>query len=168
MKKLLSLLFVLPLFLSCETQTIELNSQVGEGLRGSQTKLYAGSMDYAKTTLDVLQAYADGDFDFIMEKMADTVSFFPDRGGELISLVNPFNDFLSSMQEPYDSISRNPYNVTSVSSGLEDSYTIISVPFTEVRYAKDGSVERDRVFERFIFNSDGKITRVNKWSSELD
>ena len=167
MKKLL-ILFVLPLFLSCETQTIEVNSQVGEGLRGNQTKLYAGSMDYAKTTLDVLQAYADGDFDFIMEKMADTVSFFPDKGGELISLVNPFNDFLSSMQESYDSISRNPYNVTSVSSGLEDSFTIISVPFTEIRYAKDGSVERDRVFERFIFNSEGKITRVNKWSSELN
>ncbi len=66
MKKFLLLLLVLPLFLSCETKTIEVNSQVGEGLRGSQTKLYAGSMDYAKTTLDVLQAYADGDFDFIM------------------------------------------------------------------------------------------------------
>ena len=109
MKKLL-ILFVLPLFLSCETQTIEVNSQVGEGLRGNQTKLYAGSMDYAKTTLDVLQAYADGDFDFIMEKMADSVSFFPDKGGELISLVNPFNDFLVSMQESYDSIKRSPYN----------------------------------------------------------
>ena len=168
MKKLL-ILFALPLFLACDTETVEVNSQVGEGLVGNnQNKLYAGSMDYAETTLDVLQAYADGDFDFIMEKMADSVSFFPDKGGELISLVNPFNDFLSSMQESYDSISRNPYNVTSISSGLEDSYTIISVPFTEIRYAKDGSVERDRVFERFIFNSDGKIVRVNKWSSELN
>ena len=167
MKKIITLLIVATLF-SCETKTVEVNTQAGEGLQNNKYKLYAGSMDYAKTIIDVLQAYSEGDFDFIMEKMADTVSFFPDKGGELISLVNPFNDFLSSMQEPYDSISRNPYNVTSVSSGLEDSYTIISVPFTEVRYAKDGSVERDRVFERFIFNSDGKITRVNKWSSELD
>ena len=168
MKKLL-LLFALPLFLACDTETVEVNSQVGEGLIGNnQNKLYAGSMDYADITLDVLQAYADGDFDFIMEKMADSVSFFPDKGGELISLVNPFNDFLVSMQESYDSITRTPYNVTSVSSGLDDSYTIISVPFTETRYAKDGSVERDRVFERFIFNSDGKIARVNKWSSELN
>ena len=168
MKKLL-ILFVLSLFLACDTETVEVNSQVGKGLFGNnQNKLYAGSMDYAETTLDVLQAYADGDFDFIMEKMADSVRFFPDKGGEVISLVNPFNDFLVSLHESYDSISRNPYNVTSVSSGLDNSSTIVSVPFTEIRYAKDGSIERDRVFERFIFNSDGKIIRVNKWSSELN
>ena len=57
---------------------------------------------------------------------------------------------------------------SSISPGLEDSFTIISVPFTEIRYAKDGTVERERIFERFIFNSEGKIGRVNKWSSELD
>lgn len=167
MKKIITLLIVATL-ISCETKTVEVNSQVGEGLLSNQNKLYAGSMDYAKTTIDVLQAFSDGDFDFIMEKMADTVAFFPEKGGELVTLINPFSDFLATMQEPYDSVIRNPYNVTSVSSGLENSYTIISVPFTEIRYAKDGSVERERVFERFIYNSDGKIARVNKWSSELD
>ena len=167
MKKIITLLIVATLF-SCETKTVEVNTQAGEGLQNNNYKLYAGSMDYAKTTIDVLQAYSDGDFDFIMEKMADTVAFFPDKGGEMVTLINPFSDFLATMQEPYDSIVRNPYNVTSISPGLEDSFTIISVPFTETRYAKDGSVERDRVFERFIFNSDGKIVRVNKWSSELN
>ena len=167
MKKIITLLIIATL-ISCETKTVEVNSQVGEGLLSNQNKLYAGSMDYAKTTIDVLQAFSDGDFDFIMEKMADTVAFFPEKGGELVTLINPFSDFLATMQEPYDSVIRNPYNVTSVSSGLENSYTIISVPFTEIRYAKDGSVERERVFERFIYNSDGKIARVNKWSSELD
>ena len=167
MKKIITLLIIATL-ISCETKTVEVNSQVGEGLLNNQNKLYAGSMDYAKTTIDVLQAFSDGDFDFIMEKMADTVAFFPEKGGELVTLINPFSDFLATMQEPYDSVIRNPYNITSVSSGLENSYTIISVPFTEIRYAKDGSVERERVFERFIYNSDGKIARVNKWSSELD
>ena len=167
MKKIITLLIIATL-ISCETKTVEVNSQVGEGLSNNQNKLYAGSMDYAKTTIDVLQAFSDGDFDFIMEKMADTVAFFPEKGGELVTLINPFSDFLATMQEPYDSVIRNPYNITSVSSGLENSYTIISVPFTEIRYAKDGSVERERVFERFIYNSDGKIARVNKWSSELD
>ena len=167
MKKIITLLIIATL-ISCETKTVEVNSQVGEGLLNNQNKLYAGSMDYAKTTIDVLQAFSDGDLDFIMEKMADTVAFFPEKGGELVTLINPFSDFLATMQEPYDSVIRNPYNITSVSSGLENSYTIISVPFTEIRYAKDGSVERERVFERFIYNSDGKIARVNKWSSELD
>tara|TARA_B100001057_G_scaffold434148_1_gene463543 strand:- start:694 stop:1197 length:504 start_codon:yes stop_codon:yes gene_type:complete len=167
MKKIITLLIIATL-ISCETKTVEVNSQVGEGLLNNQNKLYAGSMDYAKTTIDVLQAFSDRDFDFIMEKMADTVAFFPEKGGELVTLINPFSDFLATMQEPYDSVIRNPYNITSVSSGLENSYTIISVPFTEIRYAKDGSVERERVFERFIYNSDGKIARVNKWSSELD
>lgn len=167
MKKIITLLIIATL-ISCETKTVEVNGQVGEGLLNNQNKLYAGSMDYAKTTINVLQAFSDGDFDFIMEKMADTVAFFPEKGGELVTLINPFSDFLATMQEPYDSVIRNPYNITSVSSGLENSYTIISVPFTEIRYAKDGSVERERVFERFIYNSDGKIVRVNKWSSELD
>lgn len=167
MKKIITLLIIATL-ISCETKTVEVNGQVGEGLLNNQNKLYAGSMDYAKTTINVLQAFSDGDFDFIMEKMADTVAFFPEKGGELVTLINPFSDFLATMQEPYDSVIRNPYNITSVSSGVENSYTIISVPFTEIRYAKDGSVERERVFERFIYNSDGKIVRVNKWSSELD
>ena len=167
MKKIITLLIVAILF-SCETKTVEVNTQAGEGLLNNKYKLYAGSMDYAKTTIDLLQAYSDGDFDFIMEKMADTVVFFPDRGGEMVTLINPFSDFLATMQEPYDSIVRNPYNVTSIRPGLEDSFTIISVPFTEIRYAKDGTVERERIFERFIFNSEGKIGRVNKWSSELD
>ena len=167
MKKIITLLIVATLF-SRETKTVEVNTQAGEGLQNNKYKLYAGSMDYAKTTIDVLQAYSDGDFDFIMEKMADTVAFFPDKGGEMVTLINPFSDFLATMQEPYDSIVRNPYNVTSISPGLEDSFTIISVPFTEIRYAKDGTVERERIFERFIFNSEGKIGRVNKGSSELD
>ena len=167
MKKII-LLFVFTVFLSCETKTVEVNAQVGKALYGDQNKLYAGNMDYAKTTVDVLKAYADGNFDLMMEKMADTVRFFPDKGGELVTLVNPFNDFLASMQEPYDSLTRGAYNVTSITTGIEGSSTIISVPFTEIRYLKDGSVERERVFERFIFNSEGKIGRVNKWTAELD
>ena len=81
MKKIITLLIVATLF-SCETKTVEVNTQAGEGLQNNKYKLYAGSMDYAKTIIDVLQAYSDGDFDFIMEKMADTVRFFPDKGGE--------------------------------------------------------------------------------------
>ena len=39
MKKL-SILFALPLFLACDTETVEVNSQVGEGLVGNnQNKL---------------------------------------------------------------------------------------------------------------------------------
>ena len=65
-------------------------------------------------------------------------------------------------------MTRGAYNVTSITSGLEGSSTIISIPFTEIRYLKDGSVEKERVFERFIFNPEGKIARVNKWTAELD
>ena len=166
--KNLYLIILTAVFISCETKTVEVNTKVGKALYGNQNKLYAGNMDYAKTTVAVLEAYADGNFDLIMEKMADTVRFFPDKGGELVTLVNPFNDFLASMQEPYDSLTRGAYNVTSISTGLEGSSTIISVPFTEIRYLKDGSVEKERVFERFIFNSEGKIGSDNKRTAELD
>ena len=41
------------------------------------------------------------------------------------------------------------------------------MPFTEVRYAKDGSVEKERIIERF-WVVDGKVVRVNKWAAELN
>ena len=57
MKKI-TLLLVVAAFLSCETKTVEVNTQVGKALYGDQNKLFAGNMDYAKTTIDVLKAYA--------------------------------------------------------------------------------------------------------------
>ena len=47
-----------------------------------------------------------------------------------------------------------------------DNFTIVTVPFTELRYAKDGSVEKERIIERFFV--DGKVVRVNKWAAELN
>ena len=46
-----------------------------------------------------------------------------------------------------------------------ENYTIVSIPFSETRYKKDGTVENESIFERFILK-DGKFVRVNKWVAE--
>ena len=168
MKKIL-LLFIIIAFISCETNTVEVVKPAGEWLVGNWTgkKMIPGPEEDAQTAMDVTMGYADKVFELMMEKSADTVMFFPEKGGEIVELVKPFGDFLKSLQEPYDSIVRTPYNVYPIRPEGSDNFTIVTVPFTEIRYAKDGSVEKERVIERF-WVVDGKVVRVNKWAAELN
>ena len=168
MKKII-LLFVFTVFISCETKTVEVVKPAGEWLVGNWAgkKMIPGPEEDAQTAMDVIMGYADKDFELMMEKSADTVMFFPEKGGEIVELVKPFDDFLKSLQEPYDSIVRTPYNVYPIRPEGSDNFTIVTVPFTEIRYAKDGSVEKERVIERFWI-VDGEVVRVNKWTAELN
>ena len=168
MKKII-LLIVFTAFMSCETKTVEVVKPAGEWLMGNLKgdKMIPGPDEDAQVAMDVIMGYANKDFELMMERSADTVMFFPEKGGELVQLVKPFDDFVESLQEPYDSIVRTPYNVYPLRPESSDNFTIVTVPFTEIRYAKDGSVEKERIIERFwVF--DGKVVRVNKWAAELN
>ena len=168
MKKII-LLIVFTAFMSCETKTVEVAKPAGEWLIGSLKgdKFIPGPEEDAQVAMDVIMGYAEKDFELMMERSADTVMFFPEKGGEIIQLVKPFDDFVKSLQEPYDSIVRTPYNVYPIRPESSDNFTIVTVPFTELRYAKDGSVEKERIIERF-WVVDGKVVRVNKWAAELN
>ena len=141
MKKII-LLIVFTAFMSCETKTVEVVKPAGEWLMGNfeGDKMIPGPDEDAQVAMDVIMGYANKDFELMMERSADTVMFFPEKGGELVQLVKPFDDFVESLQEPYDSIVRTPYNVYPLRPESSDNFTIVTVPFTEVRYAKDLSL----------------------------
>ena len=78
-------------FLSCETKTVEVAKPAGEWLIGS---LKGDKFIQAQVAMDVIMGYAEKDFELMMERSADTVMFFPEKGGEIIQLVKPFDDFV--------------------------------------------------------------------------
>jgi len=166
MKNYILLTIIAIVALSCESKTVEVDKVAGQQLRGDNigNGFTLGSNDDMQTTLDVIYAYAEGNFDLVMEKMADTCYFRPEKGGEWITLANPFGDFLQTLHDPYDSIVRSVYNAVPIKSEGSE-YTIVSVPFSEIKYGKDGTVVNESVYERFWLK-DGKIERVVKWVAE--
>ena len=56
------------------------------------------------------------------------------------SASQSFTDFLKGLHEPYDSIKRQAWNAYPISPVGAENYTIVSIPFSETRYKKDGSV----------------------------
>ena len=91
MKKIL-LLFITAAFLSCETKTVEVAKPAGEWLIGSLKgdKFIPGPEKDAQVAMDVIMGYAEKDFELMMERSADTVMFFPEKGGEIVQLVAVF------------------------------------------------------------------------------
>ena len=166
MKKYL-ILFVSIVLVSCETKTLEVPVVAGEQFWGDNQGegFVPGPKEDLQTALDILYGYADAEFDMISEKSLDTVYFRPEKGGEVITMAKPFTDFLKGLHEPYDSIKRQAWNAYPISPVGAENYTIVSIPFSETRYKKDGTVENESIFERFILK-DGKLLRVNKWVAE--
>ena len=77
------------------------------------------------------------------------------------------NDLLKFMEEyfsQYDSISQVVQGyIPHQWEGQEN--TVVSVASREIKYKKDGTIEDERLFERF-FIKDNKIFRVMAWSAE--
>ena len=167
MKNFLLLIFISMLF-SCETKTVEIEKKAGIVLNGNNKgkKFVFGSDKDAQIALDMVQAYADREFDKMNELANDTVMFFPDMGGKYIAVAAPANDFLASLHEPYDSIRRFIWNAIPLKFENND-YTNVVVSFQEFKYGKDGTVEKSKVVEK-IYVRNGKVFRINQLMGELD
>ena len=74
-------------------------------------------------------------------------------------------ELIKSMHEPYDSITREIYDVIPLVPSYNKDLTVVIFPFTETRYGKDGSIEKYRFTERHYI-SGGKVYGVRKWSQE--
>ena len=167
MKKILFSILIISL-IGCESKTIEIEKKAGIILNGQNKgkKLVFGSDTDAQIALDAVQAYADREFDKMNELFADTVMFFPPQGGKYVPIAIPANDFLASLHEPYDSITRYIWNAIPLKYEDRD-YTNVIVSFQEFKYGKDGSVEKSKVVDK-IYMRDGKIFRVNQLMGELE
>ena len=168
MKKIILLLTV-AFLLSCETKTVEVEKTAGMVYYGQNKggTFDLGSDESAKIAVDLVLAYADGNFELMNEMSTDTVMFFEPSVGKPIPVVrDPNYTFLKEIQSPYDSIQRIIWNAIPIKAVGAD-YETVTVSFRETRYYKTGDVEKLRLVER-IFIRDGKFFRVNQWKGIVD
>ena len=114
-----------------------------------------------------MKAYENMDAQTMVDIAADTVKFHPGDIAGVFDVDMTNTDFINERQSNWDSINRS-YNYI-LPTKLEDSnWGIVDAAFREDRFVKDGTVESDYFFERFIINNDGEIVRVVQWSRPVD
>jgi hypothetical protein len=158
MKKVTLLITITFLIISCQNNEPNVDKNVGEILSGNNkgSTYSIGSMEHAQLALDFSTAFVNQDYDFVTEeKGLERLEF------DLPSLI----ELAKSMHEPYDSITRNVYDVIPVVPSYDENLTVVMFPFTETRYRKDGEIEKYRFYERHYIR-EGKIAGVRKWSQE--
>ena len=167
MKKILFLLTTL-IFLGCQNQDSAgfANYDGRFDSYDADAKYVLGSDEDAQLAVNLVLAYADKDTDYMVEKMADSVTFLPPQGGEsMVMRRNQVADVIMQLHSPYDSIKRTVWNAVPLQTQGTD-FTRVTVAFSEQRFFKDGSQENLRIIDR-IFISDGKIYRIHQWDAEL-
>ena len=169
MKKVTLLITITLLIISCQNNEPAVDKNVGEILSGNNkgSTYSIGSMEHAQLALDFSTAFVNQNYDFITEEnYLETVFFYPEKGLERLEFDLPsLIELAKSMHEPYDSITRNVYDVIPVVPSYDKNLTVVMFPFTETRYRKDGEIEKYRFYERHYIR-EGKIAGVRKWSQE--
>ena len=162
MKKLIYILFAF-LMLSCQ-QSVE----VSAGIANSDGDKYIlGSDEDTKLAVDLILAYADKNIDYMTEKMADSVTYWPPQGGKSMTMgLEDVPGVVMQLHSSYDSITRRVWNAVPLKISGSD-YTRVTVAFSERRYLKDGSQENLRIIDR-VFIRDGKIYRIHQWDAEME
>ena len=166
MKKLL-LLLISTVLISCQPQITEKSAgkwyqENPPRLSGQKFKI--GSDEASEMVVKVIRDFADMDKnESIIESMADSVNFYSPEGYQKLDMTT--TETLASFQEPYDSIKRFVVSAVPLTFG-ESSINMVDVVFRERRF-KDGEVNRRRVFERFWVNSNGKISTIAIFPSDV-
>ncbi len=165
MKKIFSIFIILIISISCNTP-VEYEKVGGEWLREG-SRLGKGYMigdqkdsDLAKKFLD---AYENMDAQLMVDLSADTVKFHPADIGGVFDVDMTNTDFIVERQSNWDSISRDYIFIMPIN--LEDSDgRIVTTAFSETRYIKDGSTEKNIFYERLSINEQDQIDRVVQYS----
>ena len=165
--RILYTLIISAALISCEPQLTDkfAGKWYGENppqLSGQKFKI--GSDQAAEMVVKVILDFADMDKnEIIIESMADSVNFYSPEGYQKLDMTT--TETLASFQEPYDSIKRSVVSAVPLTFG-ESSINMVDVVFRERRF-KDGEVNRRRVFERFWVNSNGKISTISIFPSDV-
>ena len=165
--RILYSLIISAVLISCEPQLTDKSAGkwYGENTRQlSGQKFKIGSDQAAEMVVKVILDFADMDKnEIIIESMADSVNFYSPEGYQKLDMTT--TETLASFQEPYDSIKRSVVSAVPLTFG-ESSINMVDVVFRERRF-KDGEVNRRRVFERFWVNSNGKISTISIFPSDV-
>ena len=165
--RILYTLIISAALISCEPQLTDKSAGKWYGenppqLAGQKFKI--GSDQAAEMVVKVILDFADMDKnEIIIESMADSVNFYSPEGYQKLDMTT--TETLASFQEPYDSIKRSVVSAVPLTFG-ESSINMVDVVFRERRF-KDGEVNRRRVFERFWVNSNGKISTIAIFPSDV-
>ena len=165
--RILYTLIISAALISCEPQLTDkfAGKWYGENppqLSGQKFKI--GSDQAAEMVVKVILDFADMDKnEIIIESMADSVNFYSPEGYQKLDMTT--TETLASFQEPYDSIKRSVVSAVPLTFG-ESSINMVDVVFRERRF-KDGEVNRRRVFERFWVNSNGKLSTISIFPSDV-
>ena len=165
--RILYTLTISAVLISCEPQLTDKSAGKWYGenppqLSGQKFKI--GSDQAAEMVVKVILDFADMDKnEIIIESMADSVNFYSPEGYQKLDMTT--TETLASFQEPYDSIKRSVVSAVPLTFG-ESSINMVDVVFRERRF-KDGEVNRRRVFERFWVNSNGKISTIAIFPSDV-
>lgn len=159
MKKVILLLAIFTSFSSCTNQVVEkeVKSKAGEWV-SSGTKFLMGSDEQVEVVKSLLANYAAMDAEAVFSNTRDTVRFFPFNAEKPVMMTVKDQKEMFSL---YDSIVSKP--VYFLPYELEGVRSLVEVTSTEIKYKKDGTIEKDLFLEKFIFGDDGKIHTVRQW-----
>ena len=161
MKKIITLLIIATL-ISCETEVVKVPLKAGEIALGPNTgsKYYLTSDDNVDIVKKLLESWNNMDPDGMFEVLEDTITWYD--ASEKKPIVADKN-FIIEYMSAYDSISQvvQGYIPHQYEGQTAD---VVSVASRETKFKKDGTVEDDRLFERFFIRN-GKIFRVMAWSA---
>ena len=161
MKKII-LFLTIGLIFSCESSEV-----VSAGYNMDGSNYILGSDEDNQLAMDLVLAYADKNTDFMIQNMADSLTYSPPSGGVSMTMSNDqVPDVIMQLHSPYDSINRTIWNsVPLIRKGTD--FARVTVAFSENRFLKDGSQENLRFIDRIIIR-DGKIFRVNQWEADME
>ena len=97
MKKII-LLLTIGLIFSCETSEV-----VSAGYNMDGSNYILGSDEDSQLAMDLVLAYADKNTDFMIQNMADSVTYSPPSGGVSMTMSNDqVPDVIMQLHSPYD------------------------------------------------------------------
>ena len=141
-------------------QEVVINSGAGQWV-SSGAKYTLGSDDDVAIVKEFIAGYAALDVERIFKVSTDSVKVYLHNMEKPMSINR---QVLSEMLSSYDSINATavyylPYKV----EGWDQS--VVQVVSKEVRYLKDGGIEKERLLEKFMISKEGKVTAVRQFDA---
>lgn len=141
-------------------QEVVIDSGAGEWV-SSGAKYTIGSDDDVAIVKEFLAGYSTLDVERIFKVSTDSIKVYLHNMEKPMSIDRKN---LSEMLSSYDSINATavyylPYQV----EGWDQS--IVQVVSKEVRYLKDGGIEKERLLEKFMISKEGKVTALRQFDA---
>ena len=163
MKKITLLLLLASILISCNNSVkeIEVDRKAGEWLK-TGVKYSIGSDADVAIIKKILSSHVSLDADGVFSLMSDTLTYYPHNMKSSIKMdVNMLKDYFSQ----YDSIQKNilyylPYNVETWPG------SIVQVGAVETKFNKNGTIEKDRIIDKFFIGQDGLVHTIREWNAD--